>query len=254
MVARVAVTTRIAGPGTREADAGQRSVLPAQLSGRRELGGTRHTLGMSKMGRRRVAFGLAAAAPLMVAAAMVARANSGYIYARAADYPHLTVGLAAVMLAVAARLALARRVLRITVYVVAGLVAVPAFGLGLAFAVIWAAYGGDSGERATVATNPDFEVVAYQERVRFRSEVLVLRVRTRAGLLSREGGEIACFMAPGTAVGSSWLFGQARFTASDQLQISAADGTTYWLTLDTRSLNVPDELDRCSTAPDPAAD
>jgi hypothetical protein len=45
-------------------------------------------------------------------------------------------------------------------------------------------------------------------------------------------------MAPGTAVGPSWLFGQAQFTAPGQLQVSAVDGTTYWLTVDLQSRNV----------------
>jgi hypothetical protein len=213
-----------------------------------------HTLVMSKTGRRRVAIGLAIAAPLMMAATIVAHANPAYVYARPADRPQLIVGLAALMLAIAARLALARRALRVTTYVITGLVALPGIGLGLAQEVASAAFGGGPIDRGTVATASGFEVAAYQEPVLFRSDVLVLRVRTRAGPLSREGDEVACFMAPGTNVPSSWLFGQAQFTALNRLQVSAADGTTYWLTFDTRSLNAADEVDRCSTAPDPKAD
>ena len=213
-----------------------------------------HTLVMSKTGQRRIALGLAVAAPLMVVAAIAAHANRAYVYARVADHPYLVVGIAALMLAVAARLALARRALRITTYVATGLVALPAFGVFVAVNMAWATVGGGATERGTIATSPQFEVVAYQGPVLFRSDILVLVVRSRAGLLSRDGDEIACFMAPGTAVPSSWLFGQARFTAPDQLQISAADGTTWSLSFDTRSLKVADELDRCATAPDPAAD
>jgi hypothetical protein len=191
---------------------------------------------------------------LIAAVALTAHANRAYVYARAADHPHFIVGLAALMLAVAARLALARRALRVATYVLAGLVALQAFGLGAAQELLWASFGGGPTERGVVATSPAFEVVAYQGPVLFRSDVLVLRVRNRAGLLSREGGEIACFMAPGTPVGSSWLLDQTRFTAPDRLRVSAADGTTWWLTFDTRSLNVAEELDRCTTAPDPRAD
>jgi hypothetical protein len=189
----------------------------------------------------------------MVVAAIAAHAHRAYVYARVADHPYLVVGIAALMLAVAARLALARRALRITTYVAARLVALPAFGVFVAVNTARAVLGGAT-ERGTVATSPHFEVVTYQGPVLFRSDILVLVVRSRAGLLSRDGDEIACFMAPGTAVPSSWLFGQARFTAPDQLQISAADGTTWWLTFDTIFLKVADEPDRCTTAPDPEAD
>lgn len=209
---------------------------------------------MSQKGRRRIAIGLAITAPLMVAVAILAHAHPAYIYARPVDHPYVIVGSAALMVAVAARLACARRALRITTYVVAALVALPAFALVITQDVVFGdMFAGPTG-RGTVATSPDFKVVAYQGHVLFRSDILVLRVQTRAGLLSREGGEVACFMAPGTAVPPSWLFGQARFTAPDQVQVSAADGTTWWLTFDTGSLNVTRELDRCSTAPDPAAD
>jgi len=213
-----------------------------------------HTLAMSKTGQRRIAIGLAIAAPLIVAAAAVAHAHQAYVYARPADHPYLIAGFAAVMAAVAARLAFARQTLRIITYLVAGLVALPAFGFVIVKDVMWAGMFAGPTERDTVATSADFKVVAYQGHVLFRSDILVLRVQTRAGLLSREGDEVACFMAPGTPVPSSWLFDQARFTAPDQVQVSAADGTTWWLTFDTRSLKVTEELDRCSTAPDPAAD
>jgi hypothetical protein len=238
------------GPATDE-----KAIGPVIQRAQKRVGATsRHTLAMSPTGRRRIAIGLVITAPLIVAIAMAAHANQVYVYARVSDHPYLFVGIAALMLALAARLALARRTLRITTYVAVGLVAVPALGVFIVVNMAWAALGGGATEQGTVATSPHFEVVAYQGPVLFRSDILVLVVRNRAGLFSRDGDEIACFMAPGTPVPSSWLFGQARFSAPDQLQISAADATTWWLTFDTSSLKVADELDRCTTAPDPAAD
>jgi hypothetical protein len=211
---------------------------------------------MSGTGRRRLAIGLAIglaiAAPLVVAIAVAADANRGYVYGRAVDRPFFAAGFAALMLAAAARLALARQALRYATYLAAGLVALLAFWSGIA--VLTALPTSGPTERGVIATSAGFKVVAYQEEVLFRSDVLVLRVQTRAGLLSREGGAIACFMAPGVAVSSSWLFGQARFSAPNQLAVSAADGTTWSLTFDQGSLNVANELDRCSGAPDPRAD
>jgi hypothetical protein len=204
--------------------------------------------------RRRLAIGLALAAPVVVTTAMLANANQDYVYARLLNHTHTAVGLAALMLAVAARLVIARRALRITAYVATGLVSLSAWGLGIGLYLAGKGLGGGPAERGTVATSAAFQAVAYEEPVVFRSNVLVLRIRTRAGSLSREGTEVACFMAPGTGVGPEWLLGHARFSAYDQLEISTVDGTIRTLTFDTHTLNVSTELDRCSQAPDPRAD
>src|SRR5215472_7025810 len=85
---------------------------------------------------------------------------------------------------------------------------------------------------------PGFELIWYQQPVFLGPNVLVLRLRSRAGLLSRNGDEVACFAAPDAAVGPEWRFGHARFTAANQVEVSAADGTTWSIPFDSRSLGI----------------
>jgi hypothetical protein len=175
---------------------------------------------------------------LLVAVAFAAHTHRDYVYARPLDHVLLAIMLAAVAVVVAAGLEWPRhRVLAVGACVLAALVGLPATVL----AVIVAQFELDlapSG-RGTVASSDGYEVVAYQQPVPFRSDVLALVIRRRAGLFSRDGDEVACFMAPGAGVGPEWKFAHARFVAKDRIELSTLDGS---------------KSNRCTHAPDPAAD
>jgi hypothetical protein len=194
---------------------------------------------------------LAVTAPLIVGAAVVADAHREYVYARLLDHPAAAVALVAPILALAVGLALPRPALRGTVYVIAAMVTLTACALGVANGLLARAVGASPTERGVVAATDAFQLVAYHKPVFLGSDRVVLRLRSRAGLLSREGSDIACFAAPGAGVDPASLFGEASFDGHDQVRVATADGATWWLTFDERSLNVARPLDHCAAASPP---
>jgi hypothetical protein len=106
-----------------------------------------------------------------------------------------------------------------------------------------------------VATSAQFEVVSYRASGLFGSDTVVLRLRTRQGLTSREGSaDIACFISPRSGAGPEWLFGRADVTGNDEVAVVTKDGTRWPIRFDARTLSAADPLDRCTNAPDMLTD
>jgi len=131
---------------------------------------------------------------------------------------------------------------------VAVLVAVAALGVGVVVRLLPV---GDPSSPSVVATSAGLSVVSYRSPGLFRSDAVVLRLRTREGLASREGtADIACFLVPSSGAGPEWLFGGAEFTGRDEVAVHARDGTTWRIRVDPRKLTAAGPVDRCSGAPD----
>jgi hypothetical protein len=207
--------------------------------------------------RRRVALGLAVAAPVFAGVTILAAADGGpgaggHIYLWALAHPFLGVASAGAMLAGAAHLAVQHRVRRLSAQVVAALVAVAALLAGMAAGNLSFLGVSDS---SVVARSADFEIVSYRSPVLFSSDRIVLRLRTRDGLASREGtADLACFITPESGAGPEWLFGRAEVTGKDRIAAVAKDGTTWPIRFDARTLSAVEPLDRCHDAPDLATD
>ncbi|MFF4893584.1 hypothetical protein [Micromonospora chersina] len=106
-----------------------------------------------------------------------------------------------------------------------------------------------------MATSPDFRLVSYRLPGVASSDNVLLRLQSREGIASRESIEdLACFMVERSGAGPEWLLGRAAFVDTDEIALSAKDGTTWRIRFDTKSLSPMSSVDRCTDAPDPAAD
>jgi hypothetical protein len=210
--------------------------------------------------RRWLALGLLVAAAVTATATILAAAygggsdgQGGYVYLRPLAHPFLGVSIAAALLATAAQLAVQHRVGRLSAQAAAAVVAAVASGMG---ALVYVQ--GDMfmvSEESVVATSAEFELVSYRSPVFLRSDEIVLRLRTRDGLASREGTEdLACFSVPTSGAGPEWLFDRASFTGNDEIAVVAGDGTMWQIRFNTRALSTVNSLDRCTAAPDYLAD
>ncbi|REF96436.1 hypothetical protein DFJ67_2418 [Asanoa ferruginea] len=147
---------------------------------------------------------------------------------------------APVLLGVAAWLVL-RPALARTVAVLAAVSSLVAPCCGLRFVRGPSLYGLDRLEpRVTevVALSPDgsFEVVLlrYFEPM---SGFDVLRIRSQAGLFSREGDQdLACFVAPFDRLGPEDTFGTARFLSDHQIEIRTEAGQPWTTRFDPHTL------------------
>ncbi|KKK00531.1 hypothetical protein LQ51_21330 [Micromonospora sp. HK10] len=84
---------------------------------------------------------------------------------------------------------------------------------------------------------------------------MVLRLQSREGIASREGIEdLACFIEESSGAGPDWLFGRASFVDNDEVAVSAKDGSSWRIRFDTKTLSAVNPVDKCTDAPDPAAD
>ncbi len=207
---------------------------------------------MGQAGRRFLTAALVLVAVLMVAVAVTVSALHAHVRIRPLGDPWLAILVAAGLLAVAARLAVRSQPGRRTAYAVTtATAAVAAMAVG---AEVLASHlmADEATRQQIVASTPTLELVSYRQSVWSGSDELVLRVRDRTGPQPQEGRDIACFLAQprGTDVEPAWRFGHARFTGPDQLEVSAADGKTWTLTIDIRSLGVAEFLNLCAAAAD----
>ncbi|MFG2041677.1 hypothetical protein [Dactylosporangium sp. NPDC048998] len=211
--------------------------------------------------RRRLALGLLVAAAAIATVAILATAdggqlqvnppNGGHVYLRPLAHPFLGVAIAAAMLATAAQLAVQHAARRFSAQAAAALVAAVALFLGM----LGYSMGDALSDESVVATSADFKVVSYRSPGFFSSDRIVLRVRTREGLTSREGSEnLACFIDQTSGAGPEWLFDRASFTGNDEIAVFAKDGTMWRIRFNTRTLSALGPLDRCTEAPDAWAD
>lgn len=176
----------------------------------------------------------------------------GHVHLWPLAHPFLGVAIAGAMLAVAAQLAVRHRVRRLSSQVVAALVTVVALCLGMA---AQSPGFSDFSEESVVATSADFEIVSYRSAGFFSSDTIVLRLRTREGVASREGtADLACFIVPESGAGTEWLFGRAEVTGKDEIAVVAKDGTMWRIRFNDRTLSAVGPLDRCRDAPDIMAD
>ncbi|WP_346537634.1 hypothetical protein [Micromonospora sp. DPT] len=174
--------------------------------------------------------------------------QGGHIYLRPLAHPLLGIALAAGLVAAAAQLAIRHRVLRFALQTVAAVVGAAALLLSI---------GPQFGpyRDAVVATSPNFRLVSYRLPGFFSSDSVLLRLQSREGIASRESSEsLACFMEESSGAGPEWLFGRASFVDNDEIALSAKDGTTWRVRFDTKTLSSVNPVDRCTDAPDPAAD
>ncbi|MGR6316836.1 hypothetical protein Q2K19_08825 [Micromonospora soli] len=178
--------------------------------------------------------------------------RGGHIYLRPLAHPLLGIALAAGLVAAAAQLAVRHRVLRVASQAVVAVVAVAALLLGL-LESLGPRVG--ASRDAVVATSPNFRLVSYRSPGFFSSGSVLLRLQSREGIASREGSEsLACFIEASSGAGPEWLFGRASFVDNDEVALSAKDGTTWRVRFDTKTLSSVNRVDRCTDAPDPAAD
>jgi hypothetical protein len=207
--------------------------------------------------RRRIALGLtvtaiAGAAVTVLAAVDGGPGAGGHVHLWPLAHPFLGVAVAGAMLAVAAQLAVGHRARRLSSQAVAALITVAALFLG------WAAHTlrfSDFTERSVVANSADIEIVSYRSAGFFRSDTIVLRLRTRDGITSREGtADLACFIVPESGAGPEWLFDRADVTGKDEIAVTAKDGTVWRIRFNDRTLTAVEPLDRCGDAPDIMAD
>ncbi|WP_157743179.1 hypothetical protein [Micromonospora coriariae] len=223
--------------------------------------------------RRWLAVGLLVAAAVIVAVTVIANLDGvggfawrcdeggqlclspkrgGHIYLRPLAHPLLGTALAAGLVAAAAQLAVKHRISRLASQTVAAVVAVAALLLGLPESL---GPRLEASRDAVVATSPNFTLVSYRVPGLFSSGSVLLRLQSREGIASRESSEsLACFMAERSDAGPEWLFGRASFVDNDEIALSAKDGTTWRVHFDTKALSSVNPVDRCTDAPDPAAD
>ncbi|MGI5238605.1 hypothetical protein [Dactylosporangium sp. CA-139066] len=227
--------------------------LDSRLHGS-QRGSSRETLmTMSVKLRRRVALGLAAGAVVVAVVTVFAAVDGGpgaggHVHLWTLAHPFVGVAIAGAMLVGAAQLAVQHRIRRLSSQAAAALITVFALCSGEA-----AHYGtfSDLSEASVVATSVKFEIVSYRSAGFFSSDTIVLRLRTREGIASREGrDDLACFITPESGAGPEWLFGRAEVTGKDEIAVFAKDGTMWRIRFNARTLSAVEPLDRCRDAPD----
>ncbi|MER7439860.1 hypothetical protein [Micromonospora avicenniae] len=143
-----------------------------------------------------------------------------------------------VVLGIAAWLVL-RPALARGVAVVAAVLALVVAWRGFQFSTEASLYGHEpDGEAQVVAVSPagSFEVVLLHYPA-FIAGFDVLRIRSRAGLRSREANQdLACFATPFDPVGPEDTFGTARFLSEHEIEVRTEAGQRWTTRLDPRTL------------------
>jgi hypothetical protein len=172
--------------------------------------------------RRRLALGLIVASAATLTVTVLAAVDGGpgrggYVHLWPMAHPFLGVTLAGAMLAAAAQLAVQHRARRLSSQTAAALI------VGVTMCLGTLAHPLDMfslSEGSVVAASADFEVVSYRSPGLFSSDTIVLRLRTRDGLASREGRDnVACFIAATSGAGPAWLFDRAELPGDDQIAV-----------------------------------
>ncbi|MDZ5447288.1 hypothetical protein U2F26_32040 [Micromonospora sp. 4G57] len=97
---------------------------------------------------------------------------------------------------------------------------------------------GSDGDTQVVAVSPggSFEVVLLQPRD-FMTGFAILRIRSRAGLGSREANQdLACFATPFDRVGPEETFGTARFLSDHEIEVRTEAGQSWTTWFDPHTL------------------
>ena len=202
------------------------------------------------------ALGFVLAAVVIATVSVFARADGatgqgGHVHLWPLAHPFQGIAVAAALIVVAGQYGLRRPGARTATQIAGTLVAVIALGLG----TIGFLFGDRFPAPPVLATSADLQVVSYRLPGLLGSGEVVLRLRSRDGLASREAErDIACFAVPSSGAGPEWLFGGAEFTGPDEVAVHARDGSTWQIRVDPRTLTAPEPLDRCSRAPDVLGD
>lgn len=97
---------------------------------------------------------------------------------------------------------------------------------------------GPDGTRTVVAISPDerFELVVVRYWA-LTSHVDIVRIRSRAGLSSREvNQDLACFAVPFDPVGPEDTFANARFSARQKIEVRTEAGKPWTATFDPHTM------------------
>lgn len=195
------------------------------------------------------------AALLTVAVTSLAYLDThGYVYLHVVAHPFVGLAVGVGILALAARVAFDRRAVVLGIQWLAAVIATVALIMGARFAKLERPLAATEGP--VVASSARFEVVSYQAPTLFATDSVVLRLRSRAGLVSREGAvDLACFATPTAGVAAASLFDRAQFIGRDQIEVRTRDGKVWIVTFDAKTLEPVARLDRCTGAlPRPSAD
>jgi hypothetical protein len=79
----------------------------------------------------------------------------------------------------------------------------------------------------------------------------VLFVERHRGILSQAGqDELGCFVTPDSEADPAWTFNSARFAGAGTIEATTADGATWVMTFDPKTLSPIKTIDRCTGVPD----
>jgi hypothetical protein len=192
--------------------------------------------------RRVMAIVLAGLVVVAVPAVLVARRNPWhYVYLMPFGRTPVVAAVviaAPVLLGVAAWLVL-RPALARAVAVVATVLALAMDLTCFQFSTAASLIGFESdGDTRVVAVSPggSFEVVLLQHR-EFMTGFDILRIRSRAGLRSREADQdVACFARPFDPVGPEGTFDAARFLSDREIEVRTEAGEPWTTTFDPHTL------------------
>ncbi|GAB3839725.1 hypothetical protein ACFPIJ_34550 [Dactylosporangium cerinum] len=160
-------------------------------------------------------------------------------------HPFLAILVAAVMAIIALRGVLPESTERVVAQACTGLFAVV---VAVVAALVHSAGEFSPRQPEVVATGTDVRVVSWRQDDVPRRH-LRLRLRSRAGLFSRDGTtDVACFLDEGGAY-PDWTFASATVTG-DLLVARTADGQEWRVKFDPETLRpTTPAIDRCTAAP-----
>jgi hypothetical protein len=189
------------------------------------------------------ALAFAVAAVVITAAAAVA-VQQRYAAFRPLDHPFLTGIAASVVAALALRTRIREETRRLLAQAGAGALGLAAITTG---ALVTAATLNGPHDPRVLATGPDVQVVAWRVPA-VGVEHLQLRLRSRAGLLSRDGAaDLACVIDPAAGLVNSWTLGTATLDGADTLLVRTTDGQQWRVRFDPATLRPTDPpADRCA--------
>lgn len=108
-----------------------------------------------------------------------------------------------------------------------------------------------------VATSPGYEIVAHRVSAGWLTDHrLLLRLRSRDGLASRESGDnLACFLDnERDEPPQSWFLDRAEFVTGHAVRLHAANGFTWEVPFDPGTLAPGRLVDQCAVAAQLGAD
>jgi hypothetical protein len=168
-----------------------------------------------------------------------------FVYLRLVAHPFAGIAAGAILCALAARLGLQSRGAVVVIQWLAVAIAVTSLVLGARVAKQKAQFVEVRGP--VVASTTGYEVIQYNSPTLYRIDSVVLRLRSRAGLASREGAvDLACFAVPGPGIATSSIFDGASFLDSGRVELRTRDGMRWIVAFDGKTLRPVNRLDRCT--------